>query len=55
MKPPNLCPFCAEVFATSLLLAEHRKGTPRRCLTADELKSAGLRADRMGVWKRQHR
>lgn len=54
-KPPNLCPFCFEVFSTSLLMAEHRTGNPRRCLAIEEIRQAGLNRDRLGVWKRLRR
>jgi hypothetical protein len=55
MKPPHLCPHCHAVFATSLLLAEHRVGQARRCLSAEELAERGMRVDRTGVWRRVHR
>ncbi len=55
MKPPNMCPYCNETFASNLSAAEHRIGNPRRCMTPDELVKAGMRKDRLGVWKRLRR
>jgi hypothetical protein len=54
-QPPNMCPFCFETFASAISAAEHRVGNPRRCLTPDELVAAGMRKDRLGVWKRLRR
>jgi len=54
-QPPNMCPFCFETFASAISAAEHRVGNPRRCLTPDELVKAGMRKDRLGVWKRLRR
>ena len=54
-QPPHLCPFCQRVFAHPLLMAEHRVGSPRRCLSAEEIHAQGLKRDRLGVWRRQHR
>lgn len=54
-QPPHMCQICHQVFATSMGNAEHRGFVPRRCLTADELVAAGMRKDRMGVWKRLRR
>lgn len=54
-QPPNMCPFCFETFASAISAAEHRVGNPRRCLTPDELVKAGVRKDRLGVWKRLRR
>lgn len=55
MKPPNMCRYCNETFASNLSAAEHRIGNPRRCMTPDELVKAGMRKDRLGVWKRLRR
>ena len=51
-KPPHMCPFCKSVFRNTLILAEHRAGVPRRCMTPDELVAAGLHRTRVGVWTR---
>ena len=54
-QPPHMCHLCHQVFATSICNAEHRGDVPRRCLTPDELVAAGMRKDRLGVWKRLRR
>lgn len=54
-KPPHYCSFCGTTFANVLVLTEHRVGTPRRCMTPDELREAGLRRSRVGVWGRVRR
>lgn len=53
-QPPHMC-HLHQVFATSIANAEHRGDVPRRCMTPDELVAAGMRKDRLGVWKRLRR
>ena len=51
-RPPHLCPYCKAVFTNTLLMGEHRTGSPRRCMTPDELRDHGLRQRRDGQWTR---
>jgi len=54
-QPPHMCQLCHQVFSTSMANSEHRGFVPRRCMTPDELVAAGMRKDRLGVWKRLRR